>query len=242
MSLDPGDLRRGLRFRPILTFALLVPLGGMAGCNVDNQDQWFVVIVQPDVGSDLAVGDTVTLSAKAAAYDLVTSPSTSSTSEPARFHWASANPAVATVDDRGRVRAVATGETQIEATFAGEHGGRTRTSTLGVVVPAASLSLVVQHDTVTAGDTVRATVVAQDEQGHPVQGVLIQVYSDPQLALIGGSTTPVPGFGGSVWGAPATAVWRTTVPGTFVVGAERPYLRQSQTLRAEHRLVVLAKP
>ena len=98
--------------RRLAAAVLLLPIGATA-CNLLDfarpRDPWTVVLCCWD--GDLAIGDTARFQAIAREYFIGNGPEINSATSPDSYTWTSSNPAAATVDGYGLVRAVGLGFT-----------------------------------------------------------------------------------------------------------------------------------
>jgi uncharacterized protein YjdB len=118
--------------------------------------------------------------------------------------WSSSNPAVATVDGGGAVRALAPGSATITATSEGRTGSATITVT---AIPVASVVVALGSGSLTVGATTQASAGARDADGNALTGRAVAwSTSDPAVATVSatGLVTAV---------APGSALIRATVEG-----------------------------
>ncbi|HXI19997.1 MAG TPA: Ig-like domain-containing protein, partial [Gemmatimonadales bacterium] len=106
--------------------------------------------------------------------------------------WLSSNPAVATVDGSGFVRAVGEGSATISATARGQTG----TASLTVLVPVASVGINPPSATLAPGATLALTAVVKDAQGNPLTRTVTWVSANPGIGSVDASgllTAQAPG-------------------------------------------------
>ena len=102
----------------------------------------------------------------------------------ANVSWASSDVAVATVDSKGLVIAVANGTATITATA----GTASSTATVTVVQAVAAVAVAPGADTLLVGDTLRLVAEAFDENAHRVESaVFTWSSSDSSVAAVDGS-------------------------------------------------------
>jgi uncharacterized protein YjdB len=134
---------------------------------------------------------------------------------PAVFTWASANPAIATVNpSTGFVTGVAAGNTTVSASF----GGVTATVPLTVTPTVQILTAIVvgpAAPSVQVGSTIALTATAQDVVGNPMSAVFTWTSANPSIATVNATTGVVTGVSaGSANVSAASGGVMATVPVT----------------------------
>lgn len=172
---------------------LLLGLLVLAACEYDDllrvDPELVEIRLSPSSATLEALGDTVRISAEVSVDGVPVSN--------APLSWRSLNPDVATVDRNGKVAAVRPGTAEIEVSVA----SRSETATITVQQKVASL-LVIPFGAdqggnppldgalavvVEIGDSIRFVAVAQDRNGHEVEGAKVEWSSlDPAVAVVSG--------------------------------------------------------
>ena len=135
------------------------------------------VAVTPDSVNLMALGDTVRLSAEV--LDQVGRPM------PGRaVEWSSGDPAVASVDSTGLVRAEGSGATTVTASS----GSASGSASVSVMQSASSVTVTPAEASIGPGDTLRLAAQALDANGHVVAGAEFSwSSSDESVATVDGS-------------------------------------------------------
>ena len=135
------------------------------------------VAVTPDSVRLMALGDTIRLSAEV--LDQVGRPMPG-----AAVEWSSGDPAVASVDSTGLVRAEGSGATTVTATS----GSAAGSASVSIMQSVSSVTVTPAEASIGPGDTLRLAAKALDANGHPVAGAEFSwSSSDESVATVDAS-------------------------------------------------------
>jgi hypothetical protein len=164
--------------RTRFVLAPLVTLALTLGCGGDSSGPPAVATVDVSAASDIAVGQTVQLTA--------TPRDASGTALSGRtVTWSSSNATAATVSNSGVVAGVAAGATTITATIEGKTGTRDITV---LPPPVVTVTVTAAQTTLQTGTTTQATAVTRDGAGNVLTGRTVTwATSDPAVASISNS-------------------------------------------------------